>query len=146
MTSLLDLRPDPFLQRITDWFDGLDRLRREDVPRGEQLIRVEEHLDDDRLMIRAEIPGIDPERDVEIHVSDGVLTISATREEKREERDDGRYFSEFRYGTFRRTLRVPRDTDPDDISAAYRDGILTITVPMPEPEAPPSTKVPINRE
>ena len=99
-----------------------------------QLMRVEDYLDDGHYVLRAELPGIDPDKDVDIAISDGVLTVKA---ERREEKKEGQR-SEFRYGTFRRSTTLPAGADEDDVKATYADGILEIQVAigtMKEPEA-----------
>ncbi|GAA1542400.1 Hsp20/alpha crystallin family protein [Nocardioides humi] len=110
---------------LLDWaFDG-----------GTRLIRIEEFTDGDTSVIRAELPGIDPDKDVEITVDDGVLRIRASREERAEEdRADG-YRSEFHYGTLVRSFRLPEDVSADDVHATYQDGILEVRVPTPPPPA-----------
>jgi HSP20 family protein len=142
MTTLLDLRPDPLVQRFTDWMEGWDPFRRDGLTRRDHLIRVEETMHDGVMTIRAEVPGIDPDDDIDISVADGVLTISAERTVERSNDDDGG-FSEFRYGSFRRTLGVPTGTKPDDIAADYEHGILTISVPMPKAKDVAGTKIPV---
>lgn len=92
--------------------------------------RVEEFSEDDQLVIRAEIPGVDPEEDIDIQVEHGRLSIRAEREQ-RSESEDG-YRSEFRYGSFARVLPLPEGADAEDIKASYRDGILEIRVPVDE--------------
>jgi HSP20 family molecular chaperone IbpA len=74
-----------------------------------------------------------------------VLTISAERREEQRAEEEGTSFSEFRYGSFRRVLRVPRDVQADAVEASYQDGILTISVPMPQRREAEATKVPISR-
>lgn len=114
---------------------------------GSKLMRVEEFLEDDNTcVIRAELPGIDPDKDVEISVSDGVLHVHAEREErKEEERPDG-YRSEFSYGSFERNIRLPEGATEEDIKASYNDGILEIRVPAPAAkEVKPAAKIPIQR-
>ncbi|WP_280256771.1 Hsp20/alpha crystallin family protein, partial [Nocardia wallacei] len=100
---------------------------------GAHVLRVEDTVDDGRYVVRAEIPGVDPEKDVEVSVRDGQLTIKAERSEKHEER--GR--SEFSYGSFVRTVTLPAGARDDDIAAEYAQGILTVTVPLSEPTAQP---------
>jgi HSP20 family protein len=107
-------------------------------------MRVEEFVDGDALVVRAELPGIDPDRDVELTVSDGLLHLRAEREEKSEQKGKRGYRSEFRYGSFERTLQLPAGTKDEDVSASYKDGILEVRVPMPE-EKVPVTKVAISR-
>jgi HSP20 family protein len=109
-------------------------------------LRVEEFEDDGTLVVRAELPDIDPDKDVELSVAGGALHIRAQRQEKTEKRETGAYRSEFRYGSFVRTVPLPEDVKDDDITASYKDGILEIRAPMAaEEEKPPVTKVPISR-
>ncbi len=142
MTTLLDLRPDPLIQRFNDWMEGWDPFRRDGIVRRDHMIRVEEHTNDGHLIIRAELPGFDPDDDIDVTVADGMLTIAAERSEEHTNDDDGR-FSEFRYGSFRRTLRVPESTSPRDISADYEHGILTIEVPIPTEVKADGTRIPV---
>lgn len=109
-------------------------------------LRVEEFRDGDTLMVRAELPGIDPERDVELSVSDGVLRISARREERKEHKGDDGFRTEFRYGTFVRNVVLPPGVREDDIHASYKDGILEVAIPMPQEREPEPKKIPINKE
>lgn len=107
-------------------------------------LRVEEFVDDGTIVVRAELPDIDPDKDVELTVANGVLHIRAQREEKTEKKERGRYRSEFRYGSFVRNLPLPEGIEDDDITASYKDGILEIRAPLPvEQEKPEATKVPI---
>ncbi len=92
------------------------------------LIRLEDEVEDGHYVIRAELPGIDPAKDVDITVTDGQLTIKAERGEKKESK--GR--SEFSYGSFMRSVTLPAGADEDDITASYDKGILTVSVAVPE--------------
>ncbi|OBH06898.1 Hsp20/alpha crystallin family protein [Mycobacterium sp. E1747] len=98
-----------------------------------RLMRLEDETVDGHYEVRAEIPGIDPAKDVDITVHDGQLTIKAERSEKKQ--FDGR--SEFSYGSFVRTVSLPSNVNEDDIKATYDKGILTVSVPVsaPPPEA-----------
>ena len=89
-------------------------------------------MEDGHYVVRAEIPGIDPAKDVDITVRDGQLTIKAERTEKKETK--GR--SEFRYGSFTRSVTLPAGANEEDIKATYDKGILTVSVAGPEQAAP----------
>ncbi|MBW0012866.1 MAG: Hsp20/alpha crystallin family protein [Mycobacterium sp.] len=93
---------------------------------GGQPIRLEDGMVDGRYEVRAELPGLDPAKDVDVTTRDGVLTIRAQRSER--SISDGR--SEFGYGSFVRSVTLPPGTNEDDIKVAYRDGILTVSVGM----------------
>ena len=71
-------------------------------------VRVEDYVEGDTYVLRAELPGVDPDTDIEVGVSGDVLTISGRRQE--EERDKNH--SEFRYGSFTRSVRIPSGCDP----------------------------------
>ena len=93
-----------------------------------QAFRVEEAVQDDRYVIRAELPGLDPEKDIEVTVGGGTLTIHAERRQE----DSGPERSEFRYGSLTRTVRLPDKIDAKDVTARYGKGILEISLPVPE--------------
>ena len=102
-------------------------------------IRVEEVRDGDQLVVRAEVPGVDPEKDIDVSIDDDVLTIRARREERHEDKQTDNYRSEFRYGSFERRLRLPRGTSGDVVNATYRDGVLEVRLPAPADTAPRRT-------
>lgn len=108
-------------------------------------LRVEEYRDGDSLVVRAELPGIDPDRNVDVSVSDGILHIRAEREERSEHKDKAGYRSEFRYGSLTRDIILPPGCKGDDVTASYRDGVLEVRIPIPE-RGTTSSKVPITRE
>jgi HSP20 family protein len=98
-------------------------------------MRIEEFLDGDTLVVRAELPGIDPDKDVELTITEGVLQMRARREEKSEHKSKDSYHSEFHYGSFVRSFRLPEGTKEEDVQASYRDGILEIRLPVSEMKA-----------
>ncbi len=103
-----------------------------------QTFRVEEMIRDNRYVIRAELPGLDPEKDIEVTVEGRTLTIHAERRQE----DTGPYRSEFRYGSLTRQFRLPAKVDPKDIAARYEKGVLEVSVPVRE-VGPEGVKVPI---
>lgn len=107
-------------------------------------LRVEEFVDEDALVVRAELPDIDPDKDVELTVSDGMLHIHAERQVKSERKEKDSYRSEFRYGSFARSVPLPAGTQEDDIKASYKDGVLEIRVPVAAAKEP-VTRVPVTR-
>lgn len=111
---------------------------------GGHLIRVEEETQGDTRVVRAEIPGVDPEKDISVTIEDDMLVIEARREERAESRDGESYRSEFRYGSFTRHVRLPRGTSPEVVSATYTDGVLEVRLPIaPGTEGP--HRVPVSR-
>jgi HSP20 family protein len=132
------------------WFGAFPELRLPDLSEIESAIdrdgmRIEEHRENGELVVKAEMPGIDPDKDVEITVTDSTLRVTAERrEETREEEEEGGYRSEFRYGRFTRTVPLPAGATQDDVKASYTDGILEIRIPV-APERAEGRKIPISR-
>jgi HSP20 family protein len=141
MTTLMrrgGIAPEPFTL-----FDRMDRLFGEwmrampvRTPLVEDVIRVDEYQEGNNLVVRAELPGIDPDRDVELAVSEGMLRINAQRRMEEQTEGKGYLRHELRYGTFTRALPLPEGVSEDDITASYRDGILDIRIPLPEQPKP----------
>lgn len=117
--------------RMPDLLDLLEMPFTALRPFGGQAIRVEDYVDDGRYVVRAELPGVDPDKNLEISVTRGMLTIRAEREEQRTER----HRSEFQYGSYERHIRLPEGVKEEDISASYDKGILTVTMPLQEAKA-----------
>lgn len=129
-----------------DWFGG----RMFAVPDtwkdllDESDMKVEEFRDGDTLVVRAEMPGIDPDNDVEITVSDNMLHLRAERRSETKTEDKKGYRSEFRYGSFSRSVRLPAGAGEDDVKASYNDGILEVRIPVDE-SSNGARKIPIAR-
>ena len=122
------------LRNLVEWFEEPFMTLR---PYLAQPIRVEDYLEGDHYTVRAELAGIDPEKDVEVTVGSGYLTIRAERHDKTE----GKRRSEFRYGAFTRSLPLPANADEDDVKATYHDGILTIAVGLQTEKKEPVKKI-----
>lgn len=102
------------------------------LPFLQPTVRIEQLHRDDSLVIRAELPGVDPVKDISLTLQDGVLRLTCLRyEETRASRGAGH--SEFRYGTLHRSVILPRGALEDTIEASYANGILEITMRLGEP-------------
>ena len=84
--------------------------------------------DGDDAVIGIELPGVDVEKDVNVEVDKGQLVIHGERRDERTEDKDGRTLSEVRYGSFRRSFRLPTHVTGEAISASYDAGVLTVRV------------------
>lgn len=100
--------------------------------------------DENTYRISVELPGVE-EKDIDIAVHDGVVTVKGEKSAEREEKGDTWFFSERQYGSFSRTFRLPADADGDRIEAHLKDGVLSLTVPKFTPQAPEAKKVAINK-
>jgi HSP20 family protein len=130
-----------FDRLFDEWMSMLPLRRHAWDWEADELIKVDEFHEEDTLVIRAEIPGIDPEKDVDLSVSDHTLRIRAERREEKEAEEKGYLRREMRYGSFSRTLSLPEGVAEADITASYKDGILEIRVPAPAPV--PAKRIPV---
>ncbi|ADG99061.1 heat shock protein Hsp20 [Segniliparus rotundus DSM 44985] len=84
--------------------------------------------DGDDALVRLDLPGVDVENDVTVEVHDGQLVVRGERKSEHSEEHEGQSMREVRYGSFRRTFKLPTRSTSDDISANYDCGVLTVRV------------------
>ena len=138
MTTLARRRTHPVAE-ILSWLDN-------DTPLGLRvdatpMVRIEDFVEDGTYVLRAEVPGLDLEKDLEVTVTADTLSI---RGERREEEQDKRHH-EIHYGEFVRSVRLPQGARTDDVRATYEDGVLEVRVPVAT-DGPPTQSVPIARK
>jgi HSP20 family protein len=90
--------------------------------------------------ITAELPGMD-EKNVEVNVANGAITIKGEKKEEAEEKDKGYYISERRYGSFERYFALPEGVDADKIAAMFKSGVLKVTLPKTAEAQKPVKKI-----
>ena len=130
---------DMFRRFFSDWwtpqsFQGLNH--------GTFSPAVEAFSRDGDLVVRAELPGIDPERDVDITYEDNILTIRGERRREEKQESEQYFRSESYYGLFERHVALPEGAKPEEITASYKDGILEVVVPKAAALSEPK-KIPI---
>jgi HSP20 family protein len=81
--------------------------------------------------VKAEVPGLDP-KDIDISLSDGLLTIKGEKKQEREEKEENYHLVERSYGAFTRSIQLPKEVQSDKISASYKNGVLKVTLPKSE--------------
>jgi HSP20 family protein len=100
---------------------------------GDDAIRIEEYEEDGSLVVTAEAPGLDPDKeDVEITVVDQTLQIKTERRQQTKSEDKKGYCSEFRYGSFVRRIPLPAGATEAGVTALYVNGILEVRSPSTE--------------
>jgi HSP20 family protein len=138
-------------------FSGLERFRRDfdemvdrflgggmgDFLSEQGAPRLESFVEGDKLMIRADLPGIDP-KDVDVTVNGSVLTLRGKRERTHEDKGRNYLHREVFYGSFERSLTLPDGVKAEDVKASYKNGVLELT--MPVPKGMTARKVPIEIE
>ena len=85
---------------------------------------------DQKLITRVDLPGMKKE-DVQVEVQDGMLTLSGERKKEMKEEKDNVYREEREYGSFCRTIALPKGVKTDDVKASFSNGVLEVTVPLP---------------
>jgi HSP20 family protein len=90
--------------------------------------------------ITAELPGMD-EKNIEVNVAHGGLTIKGEKKEEKEEKKKDYYVSERHYGSFERYFDLPEGVDADKIEAAFKNGILKVTLPKTAEAQQPTKKI-----
>ena len=159
MTTLLVPRHRVPTRRLTPFslFDEFDRLFARTSPRttlraparvdAPLTPRIDVHESDEAWLIDAELPGLD-QSDIEVSVDEGVLTIAGERksEETEEDAETGYRHVERYHGSFRRSLRLPEDVDSGAVKAAYKNGVLSLTVPKPPKVEPEVLQIPVTVE
>jgi HSP20 family protein len=127
------------LAEMADWLEAPWAVLR---PVTGHPMRVEDFVRDGNYVIRAELPGIDPEKDVTVTVGGGILTIKAERREEA----IGKHHSEFHYGTFSRSVTLPASADENHIEATSSHGVLEVTVKLAEKDtATGGRKIPVRQ-
>ena len=87
--------------------------------------------DNGNLVLRADVPGIKPD-EVNIDVENDILTVSGSHEESKEEKDKEYLRRERRFGSFSRSMALPAGVDPKKIKAKTHDGVVEVTIPLPQ--------------
>ena len=106
--------------------------------------RIDVSETDAEIKMEAELPGVE-EKDVEVVLSDGCLTIKGEKKQEKEEKKQDYYLHERSYGSFARSVTVPFDADPDKVKAKFANGVLTVTVPKPPEVKAKAKKIPIGK-
>ena len=96
---------------------------------------VDIYEDDDTIVIKAELPGVD-KKDINIDVKDRVLTLKGERSTDKEVKEDCFYRRERYFGKFERSFTLPTNVDPDKIKADFKNGVLKLDIPKPKEREP----------
>jgi HSP20 family protein len=97
---------------------------------------------DNAYEVTVDVPGFD-EKNIELKIARGALSIRGERKAEKEEKKEGYYLSEREFGTFERHFELPEEVDPDKIEASLKQGVLTITLPKKPEAQKPAKKIEI---
>ena len=101
---------------------------------------VDIYDEDDKIVIKAEIPGVDKDK-INVDVKDGILTLTGERSYENEAKEENYHRRERAFGRFERSFALPDGLDSDKIDADYKDGVLRIEIPKPEEKKPKKIEI-----
>ena len=111
-----------------------------------QMIKVEECREGRDMIVRAELPGVDPDKDIDVEIIENSLVISAEKNETHHRTENHYHRSEFRYGSLTRSIPIPSGVDRSSITASYSDGVLEVRMTLPvETMEGPSKRIEVKR-
>lgn len=124
----------PTLQnRVNRLFDDMfpEIGQGEDMGLMEWRPMVDTYEKDDAIVVNAELPGVNKE-DISVDVKNNILTISGERKHEEDVNEDNYFRKERFYGKFQRSFTLPDNVDSEKVDAAYKDGVLEVTIPKTE--------------
>ncbi len=140
MNYLTTVRTPRTLRAMDDFDRMFDALLSPTTERSVRSPRVDIRESDDAYTIEADMPGLS-ENEIDVHVENDLLVISAEAEKKDETTTDGWIVRERSRRSFYRSFSVPRDGDADKVNATYRNGVLTVTLAKREDAKPRQIKI-----
>jgi len=142
-----EVERDPFMalhREVNRLFD--DAFRSFDMPSGRMSNwsgtwpNIEVSDNDQELLVVAEVPGME-EKDIEVLLGDGTLTL---RGERKEEKESKNHFSERFYGRFERRIPLGYEIEEDRVSASFNNGVLSVTLPKTAQDQSKTKRIPVN--
>jgi HSP20 family protein len=131
-------------QEMEKLFDRFAEFKLDEFPAtGEWAPSMDISETKDAVMLKAEVPGMDP-KDIQISLQEQLLTIKGEKQLEKEEKEQRYYRMERAYGAFTRSVRLPVAVDGSRVTASFRNGLLTIT--LPKTQAAKGTTIPIKAE
>lgn len=131
-SGIFRMNPFAMMRQFTEEMEkafGAQSAEMKQIAAWKPAIEIKEEKD--KLTVKADLPGV-KEADVKVSVTDGMLTIEGERKHEKETKKEGYFHSERAFGTFRRTIALPEGAKLDMAAAKFADGVLEVTVPIPE--------------
>ena len=133
MDRMLD---DFFGRRVRSWWP--ERFRFDEMEVRPPAVDIFDEKDD--IVVKAELPGMEKDN-IEVNLTDRTLTIKGEKKKEEEVKKENYYRSERSYGSFLRTLELPKEVQSDKVKAAFKNGILEIRMPKTEDAKAKEVKV-----
>ena len=130
---------------VTDFFSSRGWPAVRTGMASEASFRIDSYVDDNRLHIKADLPGVDP-KDVEIALDGNRLTVKGERKAEHAGKDGGYFHQERSYGSFARSFMLPKGIEAEKIEASAKNGTLEVVVPFPAEVKPKRIPVDVKTE
>jgi HSP20 family protein len=138
-SNWFNMHPISLMKKFTDEMDRFFYGNRTEGGVWAPAVEFKEEAGKFRLL--AELPGVKPE-DVKVSVTEDAVTLEGERKYEKEEKYEGFYHTERSYGRFYRSIPLPKGANAEKVSAAFNNGILEVTIPIPELK-PKSREIPV---
>ena len=133
-----------FRQEMEKFFERVGDMKLDELAiTGEWAPSMDVSETKEAFMVKAEVPGMDP-KDIQISLQEQLLTVKGEKHQEKEEKEERYYRMERSYGSFTRTVRLPVAVDGTKVTAAFKNGLLTVT--LPKTPAAKGTTIPIKAE
>jgi len=143
--SIFGLNPFAIMRQFTDDMNRIFTKAPTALGNGADWApAIEVKQKEGKLLVTAELPGVKKE-DVKVHIEGDTLVVEGERKEEKEEKREGYYHSERSYGKFYRSILLPEGTKAEQTAAQFKDGVLEITIPIPEAKTK-TKEIPIGEE
>jgi HSP20 family protein len=131
-------------QEMDRVFDHFFESRWEELPAlGDWVPKVDVSETKDAVVVKAEVPGMEA-KDLQASLQENVLTITGEKRQEKEEKDERYHRVERSYGSFTRSMRLPAGVDSGKVNAAFKNGVLTVT--LPKTAAAKATPIPVKSD
>jgi HSP20 family protein len=125
-------------------FDRFFESRWEELPAlGDWMPKVDVSETKDSVVVKAETPGMEA-KDIQVSLQENVLTITGEKKQEKEEKDERYHRVERSYGSFTRSMRLPAGVEAGKVNAAFKNGVLTVT--LPKTASAKATPIPVKAE
>jgi len=131
--TFFGMNPFAFLRNFTEMEKAFGPLPKT-TANGGWIPAIEVKEKDGKLCVTAELPGLKKE-EVKVHIDENTLVLEGERKQEKEEKREGYYHSERSYGQFYRSILLPAGAKIDQAAAQFNNGVLEVTVPIPEAKA-----------
>jgi HSP20 family protein len=128
---LFGLRPFTFMKHFTEEMDRMFGYGTTTAPQEAWRPIVEVKEEKGKLLVTAELPGVNY-KDVKVHFTGDALVVEGERKYEKEEKKEGYFHTERRYGRFYRAIPMPEGASGDKATAQFNNGVLNVIIPIPE--------------